>query len=347
MPRPESNRMNIVKSRPKESPSMRIRSAMFAVGVLSTTLQAATAANAPPPKIWFSIGGLASPAAHQSWDTLFYEADAPWPEFMSHVQVVGILTQDLVKLSDADLAKVAAKLKQKHIALGLEMLAQAYDPPGCGGGVEGYFPHEQTAQLAAKLKRAGATLDYIAMDEPLWFGHYYHGDRACHSSIENVAERVAANLHEYQKLFPHIVIGDGEPFPSITDQPHWQNDYREWLHFFRMKSGQPLAYTFIDLNWGVSHWPTGLKAMMEFARQVRHPIGIIYNAAPPRPSMSNQDWLADAERNFTHIEGTLHVAPDWVSFASWAKYPGHALTDGYGVGEDHLVKRYLHMHGIK
>ncbi len=318
---------------------------LIALGLLLTGSAMAAGLGASMPQIWFSMGALTSPAGHQSWDTLFYEPDAPWPEFMNHVQVVGILTQALVKISDADLAKVVAKLKQKHVALGLEMLAQAYDPPGCGGGVEGYFPQDQTAQLAAKLKRAGATLDYIAMDEPLWFGHYYNGNKACHSSIENVAERVAANVGEYRKFFPHVIIGDGEPLPSITDQPHWQDDYKEWLRFFRMKTGQPLAYTFIDINWGVTHWPTGLQAMADFAHQTHLLVGITYNAAPPRPSMSNQEWLDDAARNFTHIERTLHVSPDWVSFSSWEKFPGHALTDGYGVGEDYLVKRYLQFHG--
>jgi hypothetical protein len=73
------------------------------------------------------------------------------------------------------------------------MLAQAYTLPGidapvdCGGGVEGYFAPDQTAALAAKLKRAGGTLQYIAMDEPLWFGHYYNEKNACHSSIDKSA----------------------------------------------------------------------------------------------------------------------------------------------------------------
>jgi hypothetical protein len=58
---------------------------------------------------------------------------------------------------------------------------------------------------------AGAEVGYIAMDDPLWFGHYYNGKNACHSSIDNVAERVAKNLHEYLKVFPNAIIGDGEP----------------------------------------------------------------------------------------------------------------------------------------
>ena len=48
-------------------------------------------------------------------------------------------------------------------------------------------------QTVAKLLRAGATVSYISMDEPLWFGHYYSDKNACRSSIDNLAERTHAS----------------------------------------------------------------------------------------------------------------------------------------------------------
>jgi hypothetical protein len=74
------------------------------------------------------------------------------------------------------------------------------------------------------------------------------------------------------------------------------------------------------------------------------PFGIIYNAGPPPASMSNQVWLDEAVRNFTQIENTLRVVPDWAVFTSWEKYPGHALTDENGPGEDYGLKQYLNKH---
>jgi hypothetical protein len=123
----------------------------------------ATAGRSDPagqlPKVWFSMGGwgqIPSPG-HHSWEVLYLQPNGTWPPFMDHVTVVGIPTQVLVKMSDADLAKVAARLKEKHVALGIEMLAQADDaPPGCGGGVEGYYAPFMVANIAAKLKRTGA-----------------------------------------------------------------------------------------------------------------------------------------------------------------------------------------------
>jgi hypothetical protein len=311
-------------------------------------------AGAPVPQIWLSLGGQGQPPeSNKSWYVLFYQPDAPWPEFMNHVQVVGMLTQVLEKISDANLAKIVARLREKHIALGVEMLAQAYTlpgvdaPPGCGGGVEGYAAPAETAAIAAKLKRAGATLQYIAMDEPLWFGHYYNEKNACHSSIDNVVARVAANMREYQKVFPDVIIGDGEPFPSITAQPHWQNDYRQWLQTFKAVIGKPLSFTAVDINWGHKEWPESVRAFANFARDVHMPIGMIYNAAPPNKTMTNEEWLNDAERNTTYIERTLGIVPSWAVFSSWVKFPGRVLSVDNALGEDELVKRYLRLHGVK
>jgi hypothetical protein len=322
--------------------SKAILPALMAVALLSGNRNA-NAADAAGPKIWFSMGGISSPSGHHSWELLFYQPDPVWPPYMEHVTAVGILTQALVKIPDADLAKVATRLKEKHMALGIEMLAQAYDPPGCGGGVEGYYPTDQVAALAAKLKRAGAEVGYIAMDEPLWFGHYYNGKNACHSSIDNVAERVAKNLHEYLKLFPNAIIGDGEPFPAITDQPNWKDDYKHWIEAFHAKVGKALSFTDVDINWGVKSWPASAQAFARFAKDIRMPVGIIYNAPPPSASTTNQGWLDGAVDNFTYIENTLRIAPDWVVFTSWDKYPGHALTDENGPGEDYVLKRYLNV----
>jgi hypothetical protein len=327
--------------------SKTILPALMAVALLLGN-QTARAANASVPQIWFSMGAISSPAGHHSWELLFYQPDPIWPPYMDHVTVVGILTQALVKIPDADLAKVVARLKEKHVALGVEMLAQADDTPGCGGWqVEGYYATDQVAALAAKLKRAGAEVGYIAMDEPLWFGHYYNGKNACHSSIDNVAERVAKNLHEYLKVFPNAIIGDGEPFPSIADQPNWKDDYKQWIEAFHAKVGKELAFTDVDINWGVKNWPASVQAFAYFAKDVKMPLGIIYNAPPPSTSTTNQGWLDGAVHNFTYIENTLHIAPGWVVFTSWDKYPGHALTDENGPGEDYLVKRYLQKHGVQ
>jgi hypothetical protein len=333
--------------------NMATRCAAVVAVLFCLATRSVMAANAPLPQIWFSIGGFGKPGPAPSWVTLFFQPDAPWPEFMTHVRVVGFLTQVLQRIPDDDLAKVVARLKERHVAFGVEMLAQAYtlpgvnSPPGCGGGVEGYAAPNETAAIAAKLKRAGASVQYIAMDEPLWFGHYYNEKNACHSSVAEVVDRVAANLREYLKVFPDAIIGDGEPFPSITDQPGWREDYQQWLATFRAKVGKPLAFTSVDINWGHTNWPQSLRAFATFARDAHMPIAIIYNAAPPTKTMTNEQWLGNAAQNFIHIEKEVGVVPDWAVFASWDRFPGRALSDQNGLGEDYLIKQYLSLHAAR
>jgi hypothetical protein len=126
-----------------------------------------------------------------------------------------------------------------------------------------------------------------------------------------------------------------------------RNDYKKWLQAFRAKVGKPLSFTDVDINWGHANWPQGLKAFASFSRDVHMPIGIIYNAAPPNKTMTNEEWLNNAQRYFTYIERTLGIVPHWAVFASWVRFPGRAITVKDGLGKDYLVKQYLQLHGVK
>jgi hypothetical protein len=248
----------------------------------------------------------------------------------------------VVGLPNKDLAKVTKRLKEHNVAMSVAMLAQAYDKQAhCGANVEGYFPPEQTAVWALKLRQNGADLKYLAMDEPLWFGHYYNGPSACHSTIERVAELVAENVRAYKKQYPNVAVGDGLPVPSFTDQPNWQADLKHWMQAFNSANGQPLAFIQLDIDWQHKNWEQSVKALSRFLRGMNMPFGIVYNAPPGGSAMTNEQWLESAKRNFVHIEKELHIEPDQVTFASWARYPRRSVSDQSGLGEDWLVKEYV------
>ena len=77
-------------------------------------------------------------------------------------------------------------------------------------------------------------------------------------------------------------------------------------------------------------------------------IGIIYNAAPPpTKTLTNQQWLNDAQRNFIYVEKTLGIVPEWAGFSSCARFPGRIISDADGLGEDYLVTQYLRFHRVK
>jgi hypothetical protein len=115
------------------------RSAIVALVFCTGCFEVARSARAGDTQIWFGMGALTSPAGRHSWELLYHQPHPAWPDALAKVTIMGVLTQALVKIPEPELTQFAARLKEKNIGLGVEMLAQAYTPPGCGGGVEGYF----------------------------------------------------------------------------------------------------------------------------------------------------------------------------------------------------------------
>ncbi len=78
-------------------------------------------------------------------------------------------------------------------------------------------------QVVAKPLKAGANLEQVGMDEPLWFGHFYRGKNACQSSIPELASRVAVIVKIYspssRKLCPTTTLGKAAVSPASLD---WQ-----------------------------------------------------------------------------------------------------------------------------
>ena len=304
-------------------------------------------------QVWFNLtnynmpGGVDGP---QGWRKLFGDPDAPWPDFMNRVQVVA--AAGIMQVPDDVLAKMFVKLKQKHLTFAIESLAQSWvHEAECGHGVESYYDPPGARKVAEKIKAAGGQIDIVAMDEPLYYGRYYSGRDACHSSIEKVAERAAAIMREYRQVFPNVVIGDIEPFPAITSQPNWQNEYAAWMQAFSAASGEKLAFLQVDINWRggtggprSADWRQSLRQITSFAQTQRLPIGIIYNANMTPAISSDKAWLDSAVQNIAQIEGKMGIIPAQAIFHSWDKFPRRSITDEAGLGEDYLVKYYLGQH---
>ena len=319
--------------------------AIFLIGCLLAVCPHAQAASASMPEIWFGMRATKAPEGRADWSRVFLQPDAPWPESLDHVQVIFADAADVNDLSEEELALVAARLRQHHLAFALGVLAQNwFGEAKCGNGVEGYSDPASNARVVAKLQAAGIPVRSISMDEPLYFGHYYDGQNACLSSIDNVAERVSKILGLYLKAFPEASVIDTEPFPAISSHPSWQSDYQDWMIAFRAAVGRPLTALFIDINWPDARWEGSLGSIVSFAHRQSLRAGIIYWASPPGGADSNDQWLESAVQNFTHIENGMGIVPDIAIFTSWSKFPERSITNSSGLGEDYLVQQYLRMH---
>ena len=115
----------------------------------------------------------------------------------------------------------------------------------CGRGIEGFFGPEEGLQIVDKLKRLGATVRYVALDEPFAFGHIYDGPNACHWPPEKIAQQVQAYIQAIKSVYPDAIIGDNEPLWAGVKV----EELVEWLDAYKAATGSNFPYIHLDLDF--------------------------------------------------------------------------------------------------
>ncbi|MBV8806723.1 MAG: hypothetical protein JO042_16815, partial [Sinobacteraceae bacterium] len=266
-------------------------------------------------------------------------AKQQWDQASKHLQVVYFSGGQIGKMSDEVLARLVLDLQARHIGLGLEILATNwFHERPCGGGIEGFIDPGSANAVVAKLLKAGARLEQIGMDEPLWFGHFYSGKNACRSSLPELASRVAVIVKIYTAAFPNVLVGDIEPFPGVSKQPNWQAEYANWLKAFQSAVGTPLSFLRLDFDWGDptlsadgKHNIPAPAAIARLAQQVI-PVAkrnglltdMIVNGGGAPVAHSDAEWMQQARmhQRALHAPG-IHF--DHVLFESWERFPARTL----------------------
>jgi hypothetical protein len=287
-----------------------------------------------------------------SSDVAWQAGEKQWEKAGQHLQVMAFSTQFLSKVPDSILSNIVRMLKSRNIGLGIESLATNwYHEPPCGMGVEGYCDPGTTNQIVAKLLRVGGTPAFIGMDEPLWFGHFYSGKNACRSSLQDLANRVAVIIKIYTAAFPHVAVGDIEPFPAVSNEPNWQSDLAAWVKAFHNATGTPLSFLRLDVNWddptlsmGPSHntpSPVAISNLVRkaasSARQCGLQVAIIYNGGA---GTTDALWMQEARDHIRIVEGS-GIHPEQVIFQSWDKFPARSLPDSNPNALASLINYYF------
>jgi len=309
------------------------------IGILVTALQLSLQVVAQ--EIWF-----APPAApvgtrlHRAVDFMdLFSPDAPWQQAASHVKVFMLYGSYLSGAPREEVEHIVADLNRRHIPIALEVGVMNVGPkatnPACGGLglVEGYGIPKLARTQSEKIKQAGGSIRFIAMDEPVWFGHYFKerpgGQPGCHSSIAQILELIKEPLAVYAEEFPGVVVGDTEP-TDIAEQDHWRDDLSAWAIGFRDKTGHPLAFTHLDIPF---NRPGEEGFAVDFYHQAKKlkqqgligAIGIIYDGTPTYSS--DEGWVQDAKAHIHLLEDKHGLHPDHALIQSWQAYPQHVLPD--------------------
>ena len=290
-------------------------------------------------EIWLSGNDpVAKPNSGTDFQALF-SADARWSKAASKIQVFKVSTQLVMSGSDALLSRMFADLKRRNIGLAVEALILSEGPNQCGRGFEGYSASRTMQVMAERIRKLGGDLRYVAMDEPLWYGHHYDKKNACQSSYEDLARDVAQKVVMLRAVFPDVKIGDIEPLGSSGD---WTNEIIQWAQAYRAAVGQPLSFVDADINWSGPAWHQQLTAMAKGLRGIGVALAITYNG--DGSDKTGLQWTEHAEQRFNAVESDPLTKPDIAVLQTWMPQPAHFLPEDEPGTLCWLVNRYASRH---
>lgn len=256
-----------------------------------------------------------------------FRANAPWATAASDLKAFKISMQFGLRAPDDQLTALIGDLQRRHISLAFEAgLLDGSDR--CGKGVEGYAAPAGIEALAKRVASHGGTIDYIAMDEPVWFGHAVSGGVHCHDSIAALVDQVAAKIAVLRRYFPNIQIGDTEPINAspyaMSQDPQFAKDVMAFADQLKSKTGMKLAFIHADIAWKWN-WRPGLEALAAESRARGIRFGVICDG--DEDAGGDEAWVRQALQRCQAVAANPKTQPNDLIVQSWETLPSRMLPE--------------------
>jgi hypothetical protein len=300
------------------------------------------AASVQTPQIW--LDGLDPISRHAKYPDLpsdymdMFQPNAPWNHAAAAVRVFELGPRFVMEASDGMLSEILAGLKQRNIAVAIG----ASWLPGseaCGKGVEGFTHPGTAATVANRIHRLGGEVTYVAMDEPLYFGHKYNKQNACQWPIPEVASKLAIEIAAFQRVFPSALVCDVEPV-AIPDAG-WVNEILQWGQAYQSATRQSLACFQADVQW-TGPWQQQLPELENRLHAAGMKLGVIYNG--DGKAQTALEWARQAEQRMRMVEAGPALMPDQALIQSWTRQPDRMLPENQPGTLTNLVLQYVQLH---
>jgi len=242
--------------------------------------------------------------------------------------------------------RVTSFLSNRHIALAVGIGAVQMDNAQhiegeCGYGVEGHTRPKKNEIIFSRLKRWGHDVKYVAMDEPLSFGHHYRQKNACNFSIQEVAKRVAATVTEIRKIYPNVKFVDYEAVATTKPANEWIKDLEAWLTAYRLATGELPDSVVFDVDWN-KPWLDAVRSGTELLHRSGVRAGIFLDGTGP--GRSDADAVAAYKRNMDSVDAAK-LPLDIVIIANWTPHPANNLPESDPNSLAGVLHYYMTKHG--
>ena len=302
-------------------------------------------ASAPARAVEYWLGGvdpvvqrMAHKPVMQDYMGLLSEPEA-WRAAAAKVAVFKVSAQFVLFGEPDMIRRVFNEMHARHVRMAVEM-GSVVRLDDCGGG-EGYAPPDMADKMGKKLRELGVTLDYMALDEPVWYGHEITTGMTplhqpfCAYPLKVVAQRSAMSVKAMRKYFPGVQVGFVDVVSTNLVPPaQLARDCGEFAGLLQDAIGARLAFFHADIAWK-TNWQAALPMFKREMRARHIPFGIIIGGSPDQ--RTNEAWVEVALQRLRAIEADPATRPDQIVAQSWQNLPTHMLPETQPGSETYLL----------
>jgi hypothetical protein len=264
-----------------------------------------------------------------------WKPDAPWKAVSHAVKVLLFTPTNVERARDGDLQQAISDIKRRNIALavGTGLLIRS---DRCRSKSEAYVDRETLERLFDKLRRNGADVKYVTMDEPFFYGHRDSGPTACRESAQALAQALKESIAIVRRYFPNAQFGADE---VVDVSRPWVQELVEWTDTYKAVTGESLAFIHADVGWR-EEAVRNLVPLAAALKQRHVPLGVIYDADRFNNN-SDENWSRNTISHFAIVESELAVHPDHAVIETWVRYPSRVLPENKPGTLSNVVLQYI------
>jgi len=262
-----------------------------------------------------------------------FKPDAPWSTGAAATNVFKVGTAFMLRGTDDQLRTMIEGLKSRHIALAVEF-GVLTGSDTCGKGIEGFGSPAAADALCKRIQKLGGQLDYIAMDEPVTWGHEKEGTiakkwttekilgRCCQYPLPELVARASVKIATLQRYFPNVKIG---LIDAVNGRyPHLGADIVTFIDLLQKATGLKLAFMHMDVSWD-SDWRPQMELLVQRLRDRHIRIGVVFDGDVE--ASSDKQWIEQALGHYKDITRNPATAVDDLVFQTWTPRPAKMLPE--------------------